>query len=153
MASRPPSEHFPKRANAVLARRRVHLVYASRARGDQTERVVSPQRLVHYRDNWYLDAYCHLRERLPTFSIDAMVRVKTLKEAAERSLWVSAETWHPDQVGQWVGQQWQISFPYSDTRELVMDIMRHGADVHVVAPESLGALVINKHREAALVNN
>lgn len=182
MASRRPSEHFPKLANAVLARRRVHLVYASRARGDQTERVVSPQRLVHYRDNWYLDAYCHLRERLSTFSIDAMVRVRPLKEAAveiteealestlaasygifsgkpidtavlrfsaERSRWVSAETWHPDQVGQWVGQQWQISFPYSDTRELVMDIMRHGADVRVVAPEGLRELVINKHREAA----
>jgi predicted DNA-binding transcriptional regulator YafY len=48
-----------------------------------------------------------------------------------------------------VGQQWQISFPYSDTRELVMDIMRHGADVQVVAPESLRDLVITKHREAA----
>jgi predicted DNA-binding transcriptional regulator YafY len=30
-----------------------------------------------------------------------------------------------------------------------MDIMRHGADVRVVAPEGLRELVINKHREAA----
>ncbi len=182
MASRKPSEHFPKLANAVLARRRVQIVYASRARGDTTDRVVSPQRLVHYRDNWYLDAYCHLRERLSTFSIDAMVRVQALKESAieisdqelestlaasygifsgkpidsavlrfsaERSRWVSAETWHPDQIGEWVGDQWQISFPYSDTRELMMDIMRHGADVRVIAPDSLRALVISKHREAA----
>jgi len=182
MASRKPSQYFPRLANAVLARRRVRIVYTSRARGDQTERVVSPQRLVHYRDNWYLDAYCHLRERLSTFSVDAMVRVRTLQEAAieiseeelestlaasygifsgkpidtavlqfsaERSRWVCAESWHPDQTGKWVGDQWQISFPYSDTRELVMDIMRHGADVRIVSPASLRELVATKHRDAA----
>jgi predicted DNA-binding transcriptional regulator YafY len=108
----------------------VQIVYASRARGDTTDRVVSPQRLVHYRDNWYLDAYCHLRERLSTFSIDAMVRVQALKESA---IEISGQ---------------EISFPYSDTRELMMDIMRHGADVRVIAPDSLRALVISKHREA-----
>jgi predicted DNA-binding transcriptional regulator YafY len=37
-----------------------------------TEREVSPQRLVHYRDNWYLDAWCHLREDVRSFSIDAI---------------------------------------------------------------------------------
>ena len=26
------------------------------------QRVVSPQRLVHYRDNWYLDAWCHYKD-------------------------------------------------------------------------------------------
>jgi hypothetical protein len=84
----------------------VQIVYASRARGDTTDRVVSPQRLVHYRDNWYLDAYCHLRERLSTFSIDAMVRVQALKESA---IEISGQ---------------EISFPYSDTRELMM-VTRH----------------------------
>jgi predicted DNA-binding transcriptional regulator YafY len=37
-----------------------------------TEREVSPQRLVHYRDNWYLDAWCHLREDLRSFAVDAI---------------------------------------------------------------------------------
>jgi predicted DNA-binding transcriptional regulator YafY len=27
---------------------------------------------VHYRDNWYLDAYCHLREDLRSFAVDAI---------------------------------------------------------------------------------
>ena len=182
MASRKPSEHFPQLAHAVLTRRRVQLLYASRARGDQTERVVSPQRLVHYRDNWYLDAYCHLRERLSTFSVDAIVKIKPLKDnaveiseqeledtlaggygifsgkathtavlrfSAERSRWVSAETWHPDQEGEWVGDEWQVSFPYSDPRELIMDIMRHGSHVRVLEPSSLKDLVRKEHQLAA----
>lgn len=182
MASRKPSEHFPKLAHAVLGRKRVQITYASRSRGDQTERVLSPQRLVHYRDNWYLDAYCHLRERLSTFSVDAILKIKPLKDSAveisgqeledtlaggygifsgkathtavlrfsaERSRWVSAETWHPDQKGEWVGEEWQVSFPYSDPRELIMDIMRHGSHVKVLEPVYLGDMVRKEHQQAA----
>jgi predicted DNA-binding transcriptional regulator YafY len=47
-----------------------------------TEREVSPQRLVHYRDNWYLDAWCHLRTALRSFSVDAIQRVEVLDRTA-----------------------------------------------------------------------
>jgi predicted DNA-binding transcriptional regulator YafY len=43
-------------AHVLLACRRLSFRYHGRARGDITERTASPQRLVHYRDNWYLDA-------------------------------------------------------------------------------------------------
>jgi len=36
------------------------------------QRDVSPQQLVHYRDNWYLDAWCHKRDGLRSFGIDAI---------------------------------------------------------------------------------
>ncbi|MDP3222865.1 MAG: WYL domain-containing protein, partial [Rubrivivax sp.] len=35
-------------------------------------RVVSPQRLVHYRNTWYLDAWCHRTEALRRFALDAI---------------------------------------------------------------------------------
>ena len=35
-------------------------------------RTVSPQRLAHYRDNWYLDAWCHDRDALRIFALDQM---------------------------------------------------------------------------------
>ncbi len=47
------------------------------------EREVSPQRLVHYRGNWYLDAWCHLREDLRAFSVDAIDRVEILDRRAK----------------------------------------------------------------------
>jgi predicted DNA-binding transcriptional regulator YafY len=181
-ARRMPAEHFTKVVEATLNRRRLQITYKGRARGDQTERVISPQRVVHYRDNWYVDAYCHLRERLSTFSMDAIVAAHSTEgkavdmEEAELdavlaggygifsgkptatavllfsetiSRWVSAEVWHPEQQGQWVGAQWQVSFPYSDTRELIMDIMRYGSDVQVLSPEPLAKAVRDRHREAA----
>jgi len=46
---------------------------------------VSPQRLVHYRDNWYLDAYCHLRQDLRSFSVDA-IREASLLEVKAREV-------------------------------------------------------------------
>ena len=46
---------------------------------------MSPQRLVHYRDNWYLDAYCHLREDLRSFAVDA-IREATLFETKAREV-------------------------------------------------------------------
>ena len=72
-----------------------------------------------------------------------------LRFSAERSRWVSAETWHPDQKGEWVGDEWQVSFPYSDPRELIMDIMRHGSHVKVLEPSSLKDLVRKEHQLAA----
>jgi len=69
------AKHFQVVASAVLGRRRLRLQYWNRAKDEVTEREVSPQRLVHYRNNWYLDAWDHLRNDLRTFSLDAMREV------------------------------------------------------------------------------
>ena len=48
----------------ALMRRRLAIAYHGRERDATTVRKVSPQRLTHYRDNWYLDAWCHSRRGL-----------------------------------------------------------------------------------------
>ena len=63
---------FASIANALLARRRLFIVHLNRRSNLHTERVVSPQRLAHYRDNWYLDCWCHLRKGLRSFAVDAI---------------------------------------------------------------------------------
>jgi predicted DNA-binding transcriptional regulator YafY len=89
-ARRHEPKHFELIASAVLGRKRLHLSYLNRMRGDVTQRDVSPQRLVHYRDNWYLDAWCHLRNDLRSFALDAMREVSMLpgkaKEVPEAEL-------------------------------------------------------------------
>jgi predicted DNA-binding transcriptional regulator YafY len=74
--------HFQAVGSALLQRRRLVIDYRGRTRGDTTGRQVSPQRLVHYRDNWYLDAWCHWRQALRSFSVDAIERVRVLDEHA-----------------------------------------------------------------------
>ncbi len=54
-----------------------------RARDEAVEREISPQRLVHYRDNWYLDAWCHLRNDLRSFAVDAIRRAEILEQPAK----------------------------------------------------------------------
>ena len=64
--------HFEVIAAATLARRQLHLGHRNRQSGELTARLVSPQHLVHYRDNWYLQAWCHLRKALRSFALDAI---------------------------------------------------------------------------------
>jgi predicted DNA-binding transcriptional regulator YafY len=82
IASRPVGEQFRTVAGAVADRRRLHIGYFNRGDESISEREVSPQRLVHYRDNWYLDAWCHLRDALRTFALDAIRSASPLEQAA-----------------------------------------------------------------------
>jgi len=77
------AKSFEAVAAATLARKRLKIWHFSRQDGKTTEREVSPQRLVHYRDNWYLDAWCHLRDDIRSFSIDAITRFEVLDTAAK----------------------------------------------------------------------
>ena len=74
--------HFEQVALALMNRRRLHLDYFVRPRDEMTHRDVSPQRLVHYRDNWYLDAWCHRAEGVRSFALDAVESAEVLDEAA-----------------------------------------------------------------------
>jgi len=74
-ARRHEPKHFQLVASAVLGRERLKITYWNRSKDEVTEREVSPQRLVHYRNNWYLDAWCHLRNDIRSFALDGMVSV------------------------------------------------------------------------------
>jgi predicted DNA-binding transcriptional regulator YafY len=75
--------HFGVLAAALLKRLRLRIRHYNRNLDRETEREVSPQRLVHYRDNWYLDAFCHLRGDLRSFAVDAIRAAALLDERAK----------------------------------------------------------------------
>jgi predicted DNA-binding transcriptional regulator YafY len=170
-----PLTHFRVAARALLERKRLRIVYYTRARDEEMRRDVSPQRLVHYRENWYLDAWCHLRQGIRSFAVDAIraadmldepvrsvaerdldevlasgygifsgrdVQWAVLRFTRERARWVAAEQWHPQQRARFDPDgSYLLELPYSDHRELVMDILKHGPEVEVLAPDSLRAEV------------
>lgn len=76
-------KNFEMVAGAVLERRRLFMIYYNKGRDDTTQREVSPQRLVHYRNNWYLDAWCHLRKDLRSFALDGIRDAALLGEKAK----------------------------------------------------------------------
>lgn len=77
------SLHFSTIASATIDRKQLAIRYHGRARNQETSRIISPQRLVHYRDNWYLDAWCHTNNGFRNFSIDRLLDSKTLNKAAK----------------------------------------------------------------------
>jgi predicted DNA-binding transcriptional regulator YafY len=154
------------------------MVYHTRSRGTSGARPVSPQRLVHYRATWYLDAWCHKAQGLRRFALDAIEDAQVSEEKAkdvslktvqaemdagygiyagakpqwavlvfepQAAQWISREQWHPQQVGQWRDDgRYELRLPFVQETELVMDILRHGAEVTVLSPPTL----VKRIREA-----
>lgn len=168
--------------DGIARRKKMKIVYKDRQNDRKTERIISPLQLVKYRDNWYLDAFCHKRNEIRIFSLDRILKGEILKEKAksipkkqlkeffeksygifagkpkeeavlqfskEISRWVSAEEWHPEQesIFQEDGS-YILKMPYSDERELILDIMKYGENVKVLKPDSLKLKIIEKHKKA-----
>lgn len=74
--------HFGLAAQAVLQRQQLAMSHRHRGDDRQTQRTLSPQRLVLYRGTWYLDAWCHLRDALRSFSLDAVEQLQLLDAPA-----------------------------------------------------------------------
>ena len=75
--------HFQRVSIGLIQRKRLTLSYLARGSGRISESEVSPLRLVHYRGNWYLDAWCHLRDALRNFALDAIREAHLLDSAAK----------------------------------------------------------------------
>jgi predicted DNA-binding transcriptional regulator YafY len=169
-------------AGAVLARRQLKFRYRARTTGASSVRHVSPQRLTHYRDNWYLDAWDHDREALRSFAVDRIAEPVTQETPADdrdeqelnatlassygifagvprawasirfsgrAARWVADERWHSLQQARWLDDgRYELKVPYSQSRELVMDILRYGPDAEVVAPRSLREEIRIMHKLA-----
>ena len=179
LARRPVNpDHFQTVGSALLGRKQLAITYTSKERGQTTQRHVSPQRLVHYRENWYIDAWCHLRQELRNFALDAITQAQALPSAAqeldpsalqaafdasygifsggpvtwatlrfspERARWVAKEQWHDEQrASTQPDGSYHLQIPYTDHRELIMDILKHGAHCEVLEPQSLRSAVVEE---------
>ncbi|HEY9511890.1 MAG TPA: YafY family protein [Rhodanobacter sp.] len=69
-------------AGAVLERRQLRFSYRARTTNADSHRRVSPQRLTHYRDNWYLDVWDHDREALRSFAVDRIAEPRAQETPA-----------------------------------------------------------------------
>lgn len=176
-------QQFQELGSALLRRKRALIAYHSRTRDEKSERVISPQRMVLYRSsNWYVEAWCHMRNGLRSFAIDAIDKVRVIDQqaidvpdaeldaalgrgygifggervqwarlrfSAERARWVAAESWHPEQHGEFDEEgRYELRLPYTSDVELSSDILRHLPDVTVLGPPSLDAEVRRRVAEA-----
>ena len=156
---------------ALLDGRQLRFAYHSRSSGQDSEREVSPQRITHHRDNWYLDAWDPTHQSLRRFALDRIRKPELIDQPAlelptadlaahqeagygifagpatatailhftpHAARWVADEIWHPKQRQRLLPDgTLELSVPYTNPRELLMDVQRHGADAEVIAPPAL----------------
>lgn len=168
-------DQFQAVGSALLRRKRLMISYYARGSNETTEREISPQRMIYYRGNWYLDAWCHMRDDLRSFAVDAIKWAEILETRArdvadkrldevlgssygifagddltwatlhftpQRARWVASERWHPKQESRtFKDGTYELRVPFSDDRELIMDILKYGADCEVISPKALRARV------------
>jgi proteasome accessory factor C len=117
---------FRAAATALIERTRLKLNYHSRGENSISTRTISPQRLLYYRGNWYLAAYCHTRGGLRVMALERMSDIVTQNHPAtevddqtmaaeltssfgiftgppnhQAVLLLAEEQWHPAQEGRW----------------------------------------------------
>jgi len=78
-----PLKWFEVVGPALLKRKRLQMTYFTRSRTSRGEREVSPLRLVNYRHNWYLDAWCHTSAGIRMFSMDSIEEARMLDSRAK----------------------------------------------------------------------
>ncbi|WP_299694834.1 WYL domain-containing protein [Hydrocarboniphaga sp.] len=83
MAARSVGTQFSIVADAMSRRSRLRIDYHARSDDRMAPRIVSPQRLTLYRDNWYLDAWCHTRNDLRIFALDRVIAAELRDEPAQ----------------------------------------------------------------------
>ena len=81
-ARRRDAAHFENVAQATVRRSRLEILYFTQSRNERSTRTVSPQRLIHYKENWYLVAWCHKAEAPRVFALDSVESAKVLKVPA-----------------------------------------------------------------------
>lgn len=173
---------FDPVAEATLAGKQLRFSYNARSGGGNTHRQTNPQRLLHYRSNWYLLAVCRKANALRLFSLDriseplvddapseqwALAKIDEftlssfgifgggpkgtahLRFSSHAAEWVADETWHPDQIGEHRDDGYHLKVPYSDERELAMEVLRYGPDVEVIGPPELREEVASRIRKMA----
>ncbi len=74
--------YFQAIGSCLLKRKRLVMDYLGRGKNELTTREISPQRLIYYKNNWYLDAWCHTKEDIRSFAIDAIQGVEILETKA-----------------------------------------------------------------------
>lgn len=161
------SEMLPRIRRAIIQRRVVHFAYHARMAdeigGAQTTRDANPYGLMHVNNQWYMIAYCHLRQDVRNFRVDRIDHLEVLSQTFQRpaDYNVNATEMSPRalviralfdrDVGRWVQEEqtfyldhieehpdgWLATFSVRREDELFQWLLGWGAHVRVLEPESL----------------
>ncbi len=77
------ANNFAILAQATLQRKQVHIHFKRNADQQISLRTLSPQCLVFYKSNWYIDAYCHSKKSIRTFAVNGIKKIQASQNTAK----------------------------------------------------------------------
>ncbi len=88
LSRKPDPNVFQVVMSALQTEKKLSLKYQTRSQLQTTDRLVSPLRLTSYKNAWYLDAWCHLRDGIRLFALE---QIQTIEVDIERAKKVTTE--------------------------------------------------------------
>jgi len=76
LSRKPDPSIFQTVMTALQTEKKLNITYLTRSSEQSTQRLISPQRLTSYKNAWYLDAWCHLREDLRLFALEQIQNIQ-----------------------------------------------------------------------------
>ena len=170
LAQRP--EIFATVCEATLHGHRLSFSDYARKSGEPPTRQVSPQRLLYFHENWFLQAWCHDVETPHVFALARLHHLKLvagevhsddshmlehgrlpgttpkrhlarLRFTPSAGASVAGEFWHSEQHGQFATDgSYELNVPYTQVQDILGQILKHGAAVVVESPKPLRKAVV-----------
>ena len=98
-----------KVTEAIANQQQLKIEFWNRHQDIVTERNISPYQLVRYRDRWFIDAFCHKRNALRSFSVEAIIHISPLNRDAIPPNENQLKTFYQSSYGIFNGKATQVA--------------------------------------------
>lgn len=100
---------FETITQALAENKQVTIQFWNRFKNQIIPRTLSPQQLVRYKDNWIVDAYCHLRNALRSFSLEAIQSIELLETNSKPVSKKTIKDYFQSSYGIYAGKATQVA--------------------------------------------
>ncbi len=104
LSRKPDASVFQKVMTALQNEKKLNISYQTRSNKTTTQRLVSPQRLTSYKNAWYLDAWCHLRNGIRLFALEQIQSIENDIERAQKVAAADLRAHYAESYGIFSGQ-------------------------------------------------
>ncbi len=170
--NRTKSRQLAQIRRAIIERRILKIHYTRRyVNTDQSVREIAPYSLASLEHDWYLMAYCFLREGLRVFRLSRIDQLDVLPKRFERPKdfdpnwidtrrphYVTIKAWVSNDIIRWIHEDrpfalvheepcddgWQLTFHVRHEDELFHWLLGWGSQLRILEPDSLRQKLINE---------
>lgn len=125
LSRKPDPQVFQKVMTALQLEKKINISYQNRSQKQTTQRLVSPQRLTSYKNAWYLDAWCHLRDGIRLFALEQIQTIETDIEQAQKVPIAELRSHYAESYGIFSGQMKQMAEIKINTVQAPWTVFEH----------------------------